>query len=40
VRLYILSTHDENGAEEVRATTDPNKLPAMLAEYVVNPDDE
>ena len=28
--VYLLSTYDEHGAEQVHATLDPSKLPGML----------
>lgn len=31
-RVYLLSVYEEHGAEDVRATTDISRLPAMLAE--------
>ncbi len=33
MKVYILSTFEEHGSREVRATTDPNQLPDMLSEY-------
>jgi hypothetical protein len=32
-RVYILSVHDEYGAENVSATLDPSRLPRMASRY-------
>lgn len=36
-RVYLLSTYDEYGAEHVRATLDPARLPAMVKSYYPDP---
>ena len=33
MRVYLLSTYGEHGAEDVRATLDPSYLPVMLEKY-------
>ena len=33
VKVYILSTYQEHGAEQVKATLDPSKLPDMIRTF-------
>ena len=33
MKVYLLSTYEEYGAENVQATLDPAKLPAMIAAH-------
>lgn len=33
MKVYILSDYEEHGAENVEATTEPEKLPSMLATF-------
>lgn len=35
MRVYLLSVYEENGAEDVTGTTDPEKLPELLRRYFV-----
>jgi hypothetical protein len=35
MRVYLLSVYEENGAEDMTGTTDPEKLPELLRRYFV-----
>ncbi|WP_143002372.1 hypothetical protein [Nitrosospira sp. Nl5] len=40
LKVYILSFHEDRGAEDVRATLDPSKLRVMLADMCARYDPE
>jgi hypothetical protein len=39
-KVYILSTHDEYGAEEIRATLDPATVESLFGTYGTPREDE
>jgi hypothetical protein len=39
MKVYILSTHEEHGAEQVQATLDPSKLDSMMKAYNADADE-